>query len=108
MRSGDEGLTMMAQAVPPDGRRQSSTLIPMPPRSNPWTHLQSVQFDHEREPKMRQVRLTTQSPRAGELARIGVSGVEVEAVIMSVVAGKVKRAAAKMDSSEREQKRKRQ
>jgi hypothetical protein len=59
----------------------------MPPRWNAWSHLQSVQFDHERGPKMRQVRLTTPSPTPGVLARIGISGVEVECLIVSVVAG---------------------
>jgi len=83
----------------------------MPPRWNAWTHLQNVQFDHEREPKMRQVRLTTPSPVPGELARIQVSGVEVEAVIISVVPGlltvKVKRTPAKAASEPGEPKRKR-
>jgi hypothetical protein len=83
----------------------------MPPRWNAWTHLQSVQFDHEREPKMRQVRLTTASPTPGEVARIGISGVEVECVIVSVVPGlltvKVKRTAVKVTSPEGKQKRKR-
>lgn len=71
----------------------------MPPRWNAWTHLQAVQFDYEREPKMRRVRLTTASPTPGELARIAISGVEVEVVIVSVVPGlltvKVKRTPAK-------------
>jgi hypothetical protein len=81
----------------------------MPPRWNAWTHLQAVQFDYEREPKMRQVRLTTPSPTPGGVARIGVSGVEIEAVIMSVVPGllrvKVKRATAKAVSGRGESKR---
>ena len=68
-----------------------------------------MQFDYEREPQMRQVRLTTASPVASELARIGVSGVEVEAVILSVVPGlltvKVKRTAAKADPGSSQQKR---
>ena len=72
----------------------------MPPRWNAWTHLQAVQFDYEREPKMRQVRLTTSSPKPGELARIAMSGVEVECVVVSVVSGlltvKVKRTQAKV------------
>ena len=59
----------------------------MPPRWNAWTHLQSVQFAYEREPKMRQVRLATGSPMSGEPVRIGVSGVEVECMIVSVAAG---------------------
>jgi hypothetical protein len=70
-----------------------------------------VQFDHEREPKMRQVRLTTPSPTPGELARIGMSGVEVEVVIVSVQPGllavKVKRTPAKVNSTECEQKQRR-
>jgi hypothetical protein len=74
----------------------------MPPRWNAWTHLQSVQFDYEREPKMRQVTLTTASPTPGELARIGMSGVEVECVTVSVVTGlltvKMKRTPAKIKS----------
>ena len=51
----------------------------MSPRWTVWTHLQAVQFDHEREPKMRQVRKCSGSLAAGELVRVGVSGVEVEA-----------------------------
>jgi len=71
---------------------------------NAWTHLQSVQFDHEREPKMWQVRLTTASPTPVELARIQMSRVKVEAVLVSVVAGllivNVRRAAAKAGTTE--------
>ena len=66
----------------------------MLPRWNAGTHLQSVQFDYEREPKMRQVRLCSATPVAGEFARIAMSGVEIE-VIVSAVPGlltvKVKR-----------------
>ena len=83
----------------------------MPPRWNAWTYLQNVQFDYEREPKMRQVRLTTTSPTPGELAGVGMSGVEVECVIVAVHPGlltvKVKRTPAKANSTEREQMQKR-
>jgi hypothetical protein len=50
-------------------------LIASAARWNAWTHLQAVQFDHEREPKMRQVRRCSDSLAAGELVRVGVSGV---------------------------------
>jgi hypothetical protein len=59
----------------------------MPPRWNAWTHLQAVQFDHERQPKMRQVRQCSGSLAAGEVVRVGVSGVEVEAVVVSNAPG---------------------
>lgn len=82
----------------------------MPPRWNAWTHLRTVRFDYEREPKMRRVRLCSATPVPGELARIGMSGVEVEVVIVAVVPGllavKVKRTPAKV-TSQAEQKRKR-
>jgi hypothetical protein len=82
----------------------------MPPRWNPWTHLQAVQFDYEKAPKMRQVRLCGPSPVAGEPARIAVSGVEVDVVIVSVVPGlltvTVKRTPAKAaDTGKQTQKR---
>jgi hypothetical protein len=58
---------------------------------------------------MRQVRLTLTHP--GELARVGISAVEVECVIVSVVPGlltvKVKRTPAKVTSAEGKGKRKR-
>ena len=59
----------------------------MSPGWNAWTHLQSVQFDHEREPKMRQVRTGSGSLAAGELVRVAVSRVEVEAVVVSNAPG---------------------
>ena len=72
----------------------------MPPRWNAWTHLQSVQFDYEKEPKPRQVRLSGPSIVVGEPVRVGVSGVEVEAVIAGVEGGvltvKVRRTPAKV------------
>jgi len=73
--------------------------------------LQSVQFDYEKTPKMRQVRLCGATPVPGEPARIAMSGVEIEVVIVSVVPGlltvKVKRSPAKITSQEGERKRKR-
>lgn len=79
-------------------------------RWNAWTHLQNVQFDYEKTPKMRQVRLCGPSPVAGEPARIAMSGVEVEVVIVSVEPGlmsaKVKRTSAKITPSQPGQKRK--
>jgi hypothetical protein len=59
------------------------------PRWNAGSHLQSVQFDHEPEPKMRRVRLTT-LPTPGELAPDWDVGGEVEPVIVSVVPGPAK------------------
>jgi hypothetical protein len=60
-----------------------------------------VRFDHEREPKMRQVRQCSGSLIAGELVRVGVSGVEVEALVVSNATGlltvKVKRTPAKAE-----------
>ena len=83
----------------------------MPPRWNAWTHLQAVHFDYERQPKMRRVRLAAASPAVGELARIGMSGVEVECVIVSVAAGlltvKVKRSPAKAERAATSKKRRR-
>ena len=59
----------------------------MPPRWNAWTHLQAVQFDHERAPKIRQVRQCAALLAAGELVRVGVSGVDVEAMVVSNAPG---------------------
>jgi hypothetical protein len=59
----------------------------MPPHWNASTHLQAVQFDHEREPKMREVRQCSLSLAAGELVRVGVSGVEVEALVVANAPG---------------------
>jgi hypothetical protein len=77
----------------------------MPPSWNAWTHLQAVQFDHEREPKMRHVRQCSPLLAAGELVRIGISGVEVEAVIVSNAPGlltvKVKRTPAKVEPKQK-------
>ena len=77
----------------------------MPPRWNAWTHLQAVQFDHERAPKMRQVRQCSPSLAAGELVRVGVSGVEVEAVVVSNAPGlltvKVRRTPAKAEPKQK-------
>src|SRR5688572_27224589 len=56
----------------------------MPPRRNAWTHLQAVQFDYERAPKMRQVRQCSPLLAAGELVRVGISGVEVDATTVDL------------------------
>ena len=80
----------------------------MPTRWNAWTHLQEVRFDYEKASKPRQVRLAGMSVAVGQPVRIGVSGVEVEAVIASVDAGvltvKVKRTSAKVDTANRARK----
>lgn len=82
----------------PPARAPHDTLV-MPPRWNAWTHLQSVQFDYEKAPKPRQVRLCGPSIVVGEPVRIGVSGVEVEAVVVGVEGGvlvvKIRRTPAK-------------
>jgi len=70
-----------------------------------------VQFDYEKTPKMRQVRLCGATAVPGEPARIAMSGVEVEVVIVSVVPGlltaKVKRTPAKVSSPGMERNKKR-
>jgi hypothetical protein len=74
----------------------------MPPRWNAWTTLHAVRFDYEREPKPRQVRLSGPSIVVGEPVRVGLSGVEIEAIIVSVDQGelvvKVRRTPAKVES----------
>ena len=64
-----------------------------------------MQFDHERAPKMRQVRQCSRLLAAGELVRVGISGVEVEAVVVSNAPGlltvKVKRTPAKAEPKEK-------
>ena len=56
-------------------------------RWNVWTHLQDVRFHYEKTSKPRQVRLSGPSIVVGQPVRIGVSGVEVEAVFADVDAG---------------------
>ena len=74
----------------------------MAPRWNAWTHLQEVRFDYEKTSKPRQVRLSGPSIVVGQPVRVGVSGVEVEAIIAAVNAGvltvAIKRAPAKAES----------
>src|SRR6476661_5392738 len=98
-----------ALAVPHTGNRPPCS-DPQAPRRDHRNHLQALQFECERESKMRQVRLCGPSPVAGEPARMAMSGVEVEVVIVAVVPGlltvKVKRTAAKVTSSSRGQKHK--
>ena len=53
----------------------------MPSRWNSWAGLQAVQFDWEKTPKDRQVRLAGPIARAGNPVRIRVSGVEIEGII---------------------------
>ena len=81
----------------------------MPPRWNARTHVQHVQFDYEKIPKIRQVRLCGPSPVAGEPARVAMSGARWTVVIVLVVPGlltvKVKRTAAKVTQEERKRKR---
>ena len=83
----------------------------MPLRWNAWTHLQAVQFDHERQPRMRQVRLCGGSLATGDVVRIGVSGVEIEAVVVFNAPGlltvRVKPTQAKAKAARSERKRKR-
>ena len=75
----------------------------MAPRWSAWTHLQDVRFDYEKASKPRQVRLSGPSLVVGQPVRIGVSGVEIEAVIADVDAGvltvKVKRIPARIGST---------
>jgi hypothetical protein len=54
----------------------------MPPRWNTWAGIQAVQFDWERAPKERQVRLSATTARVGDPVRIRMSGVEIEGVIV--------------------------
>jgi hypothetical protein len=51
-------------------------------RWNSRTTLQGVQFEWEEEPTRRLVRLAGSSPEEGAPVRIGMSGAEVEAVIV--------------------------
>jgi hypothetical protein len=53
----------------------------MSPRWNTWAGIQTVQFDWEKTPKERQVRLAAPTARVGDPVRIRMSGVEIEAVI---------------------------
>jgi hypothetical protein len=53
----------------------------MPPRWNSWAGIQSVQFDWEKEPRERQVRLSAPTARVGDPVRIRMSGVEIEGII---------------------------
>ena len=53
----------------------------MPPRWNTWAILEAVQFDWEKQPKDREVRLAAPTARAGDPVRIRTSGMEIEAVI---------------------------
>jgi hypothetical protein len=50
----------------------------MPPRWNGWATLQAVQFDYERTPKQRPVRLAGPTANVGDPVRIGMAGVEIE------------------------------
>jgi hypothetical protein len=59
-------------------RNPSDTIGSMPIRWNTWTLLQAVQFDYEKAPKQRSVRLTTPTAGVGDPVRIGMSGVEIE------------------------------
>jgi hypothetical protein len=55
------------------------------PRWNEWTHLQAVQFDHEKASNVRPVRLSSPTARVGDQVRIGLSGgAEVEARITAI------------------------
>jgi len=75
----------------------------MAPRWNAWTHLQEVRFDYEKSSKPRQVRLSGPSIIVGLPVRIGVSGVEVEAIVAGVDGGvltvTIKRTPAKVETS---------
>ena len=48
------------------------------------TRLQSVQFEWESEPQLREVRLSGLSAQIGDPVRVGVAGVEVEGRIENV------------------------
>jgi hypothetical protein len=54
----------------------------MPRRWNEQTLLRAVQFDYEKVPKQRPVRLAATTAVVGDPVRIGVSGVEVEGRII--------------------------
>ena len=54
------------------------------PRWDANTTVRDVQFDWEKIPTPRPVRLAGASPRAGEPVRIGLGGAEVEAVIVEL------------------------
>lgn len=57
------------------------------PRWNPTTTLHAVQFDWEDQSTTRPVRLTCPSPATGAPVRIGMSGAEVEGVIVELSSG---------------------
>jgi hypothetical protein len=50
----------------------------MPIRWNAWSLLRAVQFDYEKEPKERPVRLAAPTAVVGDPVRVGMSGVEIE------------------------------
>jgi hypothetical protein len=56
-------------------------------RWNSGTILHGVQFDWEDAPTPRSVRLTGPTPKDGEAVRIGVSGAEIEGVIVRAAVG---------------------
>jgi hypothetical protein len=53
----------------------------MPPRWNTWATIHAVQWDWEKEPKERQVRLVAAVPQAGDPVRVRMSGAEIEGII---------------------------
>jgi hypothetical protein len=57
----------------------------MPPRWNPWAGIRAVQWDWERAPKDRQVRLSAPTARVGDPVRVRMSGVEIEGVITETI-----------------------
>ena len=54
----------------------------MPPRWNTWAGVQPVQWDWEKQPKDRQVRLAAPTAHAGDPVRIRMAGAEVEGIII--------------------------
>jgi hypothetical protein len=70
-------------------------------RWNSRTLLQGVQFDWEDKPTPRSVRLTGSVAKEGEPVRVGVSGAEIEGVIIEVTVGvlHVRLAKAKMQKA---------
>ena len=61
----------------------------MPPRWNTWATVHSVQWDWEKQPKDRQVRLAAAVPQVGDPVRVRMSGVEVEGIITDAMRGSV-------------------
>jgi hypothetical protein len=73
--------TDLCEARVPDRPTCSRNNELMPPRWNTWASVRAVQLDYENAPKERPVRLAAPTAQVGDPVRIGMSGVEIEAVI---------------------------